>query len=32
VFPESELNEFEDASSILARNGSNRIAKRLGLL
>ncbi len=32
VFPESELNDFEAASSILARNGSTRSAKRLGLL
>ena len=32
VFPETMLNEFEDASSILARNGSTRGAKRLGLL
>jgi HKD family nuclease len=32
VFPESELNEFEEASRILARNGSTRSAKRLGLL
>ncbi|MDH5648562.1 MAG: hypothetical protein OEY67_02810 [Gammaproteobacteria bacterium] len=32
VFPESELNDFEVASRILARNGSTRNAKRLGLL
>lgn len=32
VFPESELENFEAASRILARNGSTRNAKRLGLL
>ena len=32
VFPESELEYFEAASRILARNGSTRNAKRLGLL
>lgn len=32
VFPESDLNDFEEASRILARNGSTRNAKRLGLL
>lgn len=32
VFPESELKNFEAASHILARNGSTRNAKRLGLL
>jgi HKD family nuclease len=32
VFPDSELNNFEAASRILARNGSTRSAKRLGLL
>lgn len=32
VFPESELGSFESASRILARNGSTRTAKRLGLL
>jgi HKD family nuclease len=32
VFPESELEHFEAASRILARNGSTRNAKRLGLL
>jgi HKD family nuclease len=32
VFPESELEDFEAASRILARNGSSRNAKRLGLL
>jgi len=32
VFPESDLNDFEGASRILARNGSTRNAKRLGLL
>jgi len=32
AFPESMLNEFEHASSILARNGSTKRAKRLGLL
>lgn len=32
VFPESEIENFEEASSILARNGSTRNAKRLGLL
>ncbi len=32
VFPESELENFEATSRILARNGSTRNAKRLGLL
>lgn len=32
VFPESELEDFEAASRILARNGSTRNSKRLGLL
>lgn len=32
VFPESELESFKDASSILARNGSARSAKLLGLI
>lgn len=32
VFPESELNDFKAASRILARNGSTRSAKQLGLL
>lgn len=32
VFPESDLNDFEETSRILARNGSTRNAKRLGLL
>lgn len=32
VFPESELADFEAASRILARNGSTRNAKRVGLL
>ncbi len=32
VFPESDLEDFEEVSSILARNGSTRNAKRLGLL
>lgn len=32
VFPESDLNDFEENSRILARNGSTRNAKRLGLL
>lgn len=32
VFPESEIESFEAASRILARNGSTRSAKRLGLL
>lgn len=32
VFPESELKNFEAASRILARNGSTRSAKKLGLL
>jgi HKD family nuclease len=32
VFPESELGNFEAASRILARNGSTKSAKRLGLL
>ena len=31
VYPESELENFMEASSILARNGSTRNAKRLGL-
>jgi len=31
VFPESELRNFEEASSILARNGSTKHARRLGL-
>ena len=31
VFPESEIENFEEASSILARNGSTKSAKRLGL-
>lgn len=32
VFPESALEDFKAASRILARNGSNRSAKQLGLL
>lgn len=32
VYPESELQNFETASSILARNGATRTAKLLGLL
>ncbi len=32
VFPESELENFEAASRILARNGSIKVARRLGLL
>jgi HKD family nuclease len=32
VYPESELENFVEASSILARNGSTKNAKRLGLL
>lgn len=32
VFPESELENFKVASRILARNGSTRNAKQLGLL
>lgn len=32
VFPESELERFKDASRVLARNGSTRNAKQLGLL
>ena len=32
VFPESDLEEFKEASSILARNGSSRNARLLGLL
>lgn len=32
VFPESELDNFETASRILARNGSTKNAKRIGLL
>ena len=32
VFPESELENFKTASRILARNGSTRSAKLLGLL
>lgn len=32
VFPESDLEEFKEASSILARNGSSRNARFLGLL
>lgn len=32
IFPESELENFEAASRILARNGSTKTAKRLGLL
>ena len=32
VFPQSELASFEASSYILARNGSSRSAKRLGLL
>ena len=31
VYPESELENFMEASSILGRNGSTRNAKRLGL-
>ena len=31
VYPESELENFMEASRILARNGSTRNAKRLGL-
>lgn len=32
VFPNSELDNFKAASRILARNGSSRNAKRLGIL
>ncbi|MBI0006342.1 phospholipase D family protein [Gilliamella sp. W8126] len=32
IFPESELENFKAASRILARNGSTRTAKQLGLL
>tara|TARA_Y100000815_G_scaffold82788_1_gene71724 strand:+ start:473 stop:1672 length:1200 start_codon:yes stop_codon:yes gene_type:complete len=32
VFPESDLKDFTEASSILARNGSSRNARFLGLL
>jgi HKD family nuclease len=32
VFPQSDLEEFKDASSILARNGASRNARFLGLL
>lgn len=32
VFPESDLEAFKEASSILARNGSSRNARFLGLL
>lgn len=32
VFPESDLEEFKEASSILARNGSSRNARFMGLL
>lgn len=32
VFPESELEEFKEASNIVARNGSSRNAKFLGLI
>ncbi|MFJ2483405.1 hypothetical protein ACIOWE_24375 [Pseudomonas sp. NPDC087598] len=32
VSPESELDDFEEASRILARNGSGRNSKRLGLI
>lgn len=32
VFPESDLEEFKEASNILARNGSSRNARFLGLL
>ena len=32
VFPEADLEEFKEASSILARNGSSRNARFLGLL
>lgn len=32
VFPESELESFKEASNILARNGSSRNARFLGLL
>lgn len=32
IFPESELKNFETVSRILARNGSTKNAKRLGLL
>lgn len=32
VFPESDLEDFKEASSILARNGSSRTARFLGLL
>ena len=32
VFPETELEDFKDASNILARNGSSRNARYLGLL
>lgn len=32
VFPEADLEKFKEASSILARNGSTRTARFLGLL
>jgi hypothetical protein len=32
VFPESELENFQAVSSILARNGSTKMARHLGLL
>jgi HKD family nuclease len=32
VFPESDLLEFENASRILARNGSTKHSRRLGLI
>ena len=32
VFPESELEEFKEASNIVARNGSSRKARFLGLI
>ena len=32
VFPQTDLEEFKEASSILARNGSSRNARFLGLL
>jgi hypothetical protein len=32
VFPESELEDFKAASHILARNGSSKSARQLGLL
>ena len=32
VFPESDLEEFKEASNIVARNGSSRNARMLGLI